>query len=192
MRIAAKMSHGAMNRHVLLLVASHVLIYGAIGGFFILNGSHEPLALVLSAVLFAELIALSVIDFETLTLPHRLTLLLIVSGLIGALLQDSVLILERVLAAGGAFLFFVLVAHLYFRIRKQHGLGGGDAFLYAAAGAWLGPAGLAPVLLLSTSAALAAVILSYIRGKPPERNARYPFGPYLAFGLWLQWLLNQT
>lgn len=181
-----------MSGRILALVLFHIVLYGAVALIAPTPGWQQTPALYLGVVLAVGLIALSVIDFETLTLPHPLTLTLLACGLLAAWMQDDALFTERVLAATGAFLFFHLIAYLYVLIRKRHGLGGGDSVLFGVAGAWVGPAGLPPVLLLATTGALAAVLISYILNKQPNAQTRYAFGPFLAFGLWVQWLLSQT
>jgi leader peptidase (prepilin peptidase)/N-methyltransferase len=75
-------------------------------------------------------------------------------------------------------------------LRHRAGLGLGDAKLFAAAGAWLGPAGLPSVLVWACGAALIAVAIHSIRGQTLSRTSRIAFGPFLAFGFWIVWLFG--
>lgn len=134
------------------------------------------------------LLVLAVIDWRTMTLPDVLTLPLAVAGLLAIGLYDQSSLLEHAAAAGAGFLVFACVAYLYKRVRGKHGLGLGDAKLFAAGGAWLGLAGLWSVLLIGTFSALVwAGLLAWRCGRL-DTMSRLPFGPFLCLGIWLVWL----
>ena len=94
-------------------------------------------------------------------------------------------------ALAGALLgYFALwfVARVYWASRKADGLGLGDAKLFAAAGAWLGPLALAPVLLVASLLALFTVGILRLSGHSLTMQTRIPFGPFISasfFGFWL-------
>jgi len=67
--------------------------------------------------------------------------------------------------------------------RGREGLGGGDAKLLAASGAWLGTAPLPDEILVAALLALAAVSARRLAGETLERVAKIPFGPALALAL---------
>jgi leader peptidase (prepilin peptidase)/N-methyltransferase len=73
------------------------------------------------------------------------------------------------------------------RLRGQDGLGRGDAWVLGAAGAWVGPDGIGPLLALASTGALLAVLL---RSRLPEREAALPFAPALAAAAWVVWILG--
>ena len=67
-------------------------------------------------------------------------------------------------------------------------MGLGDAKLLAASGAWLGAGALPTVLLWATGSALVCVLVASRRNPALTGASRLPFGPFLAFGIWLVWL----
>jgi leader peptidase (prepilin peptidase)/N-methyltransferase len=144
--------------------------------------------LLISGLLAAALIALSVIDLATMRLPDVITVPLIVAGPVLAWVfgWDDLLWGLVSAAAGFAALFFV--AEGYRALRGRPGLGLGDAKLFAAAGAWLGIGGLPSVLLWGCGIALATVLLALAFRRKIEGSTRIPFGPFLALGFWMVWL----
>lgn len=142
----------------------------------------------ISLALGLVLTALSVIDFESLRLPDVLTLPLAVAGLLVTWLLVLDDVVWRALAGLGAFLLLFALAQIFRRLRGVDALGLGDAKLFAAAGTWVGYAGLASVLLLASLSALAAAAVAALAGASIDRDTRIPFGPFLAVGLWLTWL----
>ncbi|MGC3997939.1 MAG: prepilin peptidase [Anaeromyxobacter sp.] len=177
------------------------------------------LAALAEFVLVMLLLALSAIDLDTWSLPHELTVPLLGLGLLaGAAGLPPVPPLARELvpawlpgwvpatavsaalgAAVGAGLFW-LVRVVGGRLARKEALGLGDVVLLGAIGAWLGLAGLLPVILLaSTQGAVAGILLLALgrgqtgEGEPqgddgwvPPRNS-VPFGPFLALAA-LEWL----
>ncbi len=134
------------------------------------------------------LAALAVIDARTLTLPDLLTLPLIFLGL-----AVTYLIVPSQIGhhAAGAVLGFAAIGGiglLYRRLRGRVGLGGGDVKLAAAAGAWVGWIGLPGVILIAALSGLAMAALLALLGRRADPAARIPFGPHLAFGLWITWV----
>ena len=148
-----------------------------------------PLAVIaVSVPLAAALITLSIIDLHTMRLPDAITLPLIGSGPLLALALGWDGVMWRIGSAAAGFLFLVAIAQGYRALRGRPGLGLGDAKLFAAAGAWLGLEGLPSVMVWASCAALLAVLLAIILGRPVEASSRVPFGPFLAFGFWVIWL----
>lgn len=141
-----------------------------------------------TVVLGVGLVVSSAIDLQTQRLPDALTLPLIAIGLALPTLIDSSALAWHV---AGAIMGYVLlwgIGRLYAVYRGRAGLGLGDAKLLAAAGAWLGPAGLPSVLLVATFGALAGVGLARWRGAKITGETAIPFGPFLALGFWVVWL----
>ena len=132
------------------------------------------------------LLALAAIDAEHFRLPDVLTLPLLLAGLgVAAGTGDG-----PAHAAAAAFGFFLLrgLALGYRRWRGRDGLGAGDAKLFAAAGAWVGPEGLADVLLLAAGCTLLFALLLRWRGRAMTAGTALPFGPGLALASWIVWL----
>lgn len=149
----------------------------------------QPGALaVVGALLAWQLLLLSVLDAEHLWLPRLLTGLLIGSGLIvgAALGRDA--FLDQAVGAAAGWLGLSALAWAYRRVRGREGLGGGDAWLLAGGGAWVGWTGLPLVLLCAAGSGLAWVGWRALAGRPVGRHEEAPFGPFLCLGIWLVWL----
>lgn len=135
-----------------------------------------------AAAFLLTLLVLAAIDLETGLLPDRATLPLLWAGLLLAAFgfgpepRDALL---------GAALGYGLLEGLNRLCRLaigRDGLGGGDAKLAAALGAWLGPVALASVLLL---AFVLGAVYGVTRSKKAASDAasvsaELPFGPWLA------------
>lgn len=135
-------------------------------------------------LLALTLVLLARIDLKERRLPDPVTLPLILSGLVLALWRDPASISTHVIGAVVAYAIFALIGHIYFSKRGVEGLGLGDAKLFAAAGAWLGWESLPLVLLIASSAGLAQALLL-----PTSRFGNIAFGPWLAAGFFLAWVL---
>ena len=123
----------------------------------------------------------SVIDFKSFILPDWLTLPLILSGVVfNALSVDNFCsTTDSLLGVLIGYGLIRLVDECYFRLKKQRGIGQGDAKLLAAIGAILGWQSIFPVLCC---AAILGVIvgLSLIRFKSFTLQSQIPFGPFLS------------
>lgn len=134
------------------------------------------------------LLALGWIDLRSWLLPDALTLPLIIAGLAAAILFNPDQLTDRALGAAVGYLSLMAIAALYRRLRGREGLGGGDAKLLAASGAWLGAAALPQVILLAALSALAAAAGLRLAGVRLGFHSALPFGPFLAFATWVLWL----
>lgn len=146
-----------------------------------------------SCALGAATIAIAISDARRLIVPDVLSLPLIPAGLLATwLLSDAelagALVLEHVVAAGVAAAALLAIRHVYFRWRRQEGLGLGDVKLAAAAGAWTGLEGIADVLLLACLVAIAFVLIVHARSRTRlDGSAAIPLGAFLAPAIWLVW-----
>lgn len=146
-----------------------------------------PLTLFLaSTAILAVLLALLVrIDLREKRLPDRYTLPLILLGLaLNTYVQDTLPEGEIWGAIVGYTAFWAL-GSLFFRLRRQEGLGLGDAKLLAAAGAWLGFEVLPMVVLIS---ALGALGFASITRR--HRMDQLAFGPWLAAAFFAMWIVR--
>ena len=123
----------------------------------------------------------SFIDLKSFVLPDWLTLPLILSGVgfnafsVNNFCSDTDSLLGVLIGYG----LIRLVDECYFKVKKQRGIGQGDAKLLAAIGAILGWQSIFPVLCCA--AILGAVVgLSLIRFKRLTLQNRIPFGPFLS------------
>lgn len=148
----------------------------------------DPLFLTLSIILFAALIALSVIDARSFILPDLLTLPLIAAGLLAAWLLGETLWLHALGAALG-YGALVFVEVVYKRLRGRDGLGRGDAKLFAAGGAWCGALALPVILLAASVSALSYILILSVFRRGITHDTAIAFGPFLAFGVAAVWML---
>jgi leader peptidase (prepilin peptidase) / N-methyltransferase len=145
-----------------------------------------------TALLLLHLAAITWWDFRKMIIPNLLNLSL---GLCGAavsffLLQGSPTLL--LVGAGAAYLGFNLFAFLYGQLRGIKVLGGGDIKLITAATFWIGLTGLPWMILAAALSGLAFVAVKSIAGIPVSMEQRIAFGPHLALGLALTWVLRSS
>lgn len=145
----------------------------------------DPAWLWADCVLGWGLLALGWIDARTMLLPDALTLPLLVIGLASTAWLDQPVIAEHALAAALGYGSFALIAAGYQRLRGRAGLGGGDAKLMAAAGAWLGLAALPWVVVLAAVSGLGLAGARWLAGDGIDRDTAMPFGPCLALAIWI-------
>lgn len=144
----------------------------------------------LDFLLGAWLLALAWIDAEHFLLPDLLTLPLVAAGLAVSLVLQPAEWFDPLAGIACGYIGFRAVALIYRWWRGREGLGGGDAKLLAAAGAWVGASGLASVVFGGAVIALIAAALSALAGRRFRRDTALPFGPFLALATWLVWLFG--
>jgi leader peptidase (prepilin peptidase) / N-methyltransferase len=131
-------------------------------------------------------IVLAWIDIRDGIIPDWLNLTVAGLGLAKAAIVGGFLAGIEAAAAGiVSGLIFWLLRRLYFGWRKIQGLGLGDVKFLAAAGIWIGLAGLPTLLLIAALTALAAAAVMQYAGRDMNRGTSLPFGPFLTIGLLL-------
>lgn len=143
-----------------------------------------------TALLGWQLILIAVVDVEHFWLPDALTMPLLVTGLVAAATLPTGSLVHSAIGAVAGFLGLWLLAFAYRRLRHRDGLGGGDPILLAAGGAWVAWIGLPSVLLWASVSALSLVGARLVMRRAVSGQDRLPFGPFLAIGIWLTWLLG--
>lgn len=132
------------------------------------------------------LIIIFIIDAKHMIIPHKLTLPFLPIGLLAnSFLASKNLNLEPfdgflfglsgLLLGGGVFL---ILSMIYFWLRKKPGLGGGDIFLAAMLGSFLGPVAISFIFLFSSLFALGFVVLRTLI-KRQKINDYIAYGPFL-------------
>jgi leader peptidase (prepilin peptidase) / N-methyltransferase len=134
------------------------------------------------------LLTLAWIDWRHYLLPDVLTLPLGLAGLAVAWLVDPARLLHHGIGVVAGFGGFAGLAWLYRKVRGRSGLGGGDAKLLGALGAWVAWWGLPTIVVYAAASGLVLVLAQAARGQRLALGHRLPFGPHLCLGGWLVWL----
>jgi len=164
----------------------------------LMGAGAPPLLLLMAGWLLASwLLPMVLIDLDRLWLPEPMlrwgvVLGLAVTALLG-FLQDPAsgrqLLLQHLLAAALGLLGFEAVSALAERAFGRPALGLGDAKLAALMGAWLGPSGLGVAVALAVLGGALVGGTARILGRLAP-NQPFPFGPFLAAGTLLVWLIG--
>lgn len=131
---------------------------------------------VATAFFFWMLLALLLLDAEHFWLPDRITLPLLLAGL----LLGPAPVADRAMAAAIAGSAMLALALGYRALRGRDGLGLGDVKLAAGIGAWLTPALLGPLLLLASTIGIVMLLIRIGRSHDVNAGTRVPFGACLA------------
>ena len=123
------------------------------------------------------LVALTMIDFDTQLLPDDITYPLLWAGLLVNMNSVWVPLDKAVLGAVFGYLSLWSVYWLFKLVTGKEGMGYGDFKLLAALGAWLGPAQLPLIILVSS---FVGAIIGGIYMAIRKESAPFAFGPYLA------------
>ncbi|MFA4938548.1 A24 family peptidase [Brevundimonas sp.] len=161
---------------------------GAVVGVWAGVSGASWLMVAVTAVLGWQLLLIAIIDGENFWLPDVLTWPLVATGLAAAAIIDWDLALSHLVGAAVGFGGLWLVGWIYKIVRKREGLGGGDPFLFAGAGAWVGWLGLPSVLLWACAVGLSLVFGMLVVRRTVSPTEKLPFGVFLAVGIWLTWL----
>jgi leader peptidase (prepilin peptidase) / N-methyltransferase len=137
-------------------------------------------------------IMLAWIDIRDGIIPDWMNLTIAGLGFANAIMIDGLpAALEAVVEGAAVGAIFWLLRRLYFVVRKVQGLGLGDVKLLAAAGIWVGIAGLPILLLIATMAALACAGIMQLARRPLTARTSMSFGPFLAIGLLFAYSFQQ-
>lgn len=146
-----------------------------------------PAAALLTAFLGWQLLLIAVVDAEHFWLPDQLTLPLLASGLVASAILHPATLIDCVMGAAVGFYSLWALAWVYRRLRGREGLGGGDPYLFAALGTWVGWVGLPTVLFWAAAAGLSLVVATGVLGRNWAGASRLPLGTFLAIGGWFTW-----
>ncbi len=128
----------------------------------------------------ALLVALAFIDLDTWLLPFALSLPLAALGLLagGLGLAPSATLVGALIGGGAGFLAFLVIHLVGEKVFHREAMGFGDVVLLGGLGAWLGPWGLLPVILLSSlQGSLVGVALILLGRSQPGPAEAVPPGP---------------
>jgi leader peptidase (prepilin peptidase)/N-methyltransferase len=130
------------------------------------------------------LLALTMIDYDTMLLPDSITLPLLWLGLLFNLFEVFTSLMDAVIGAMAGYLVLWTVYWLFKLATGKEGMGFGDFKLLAALGAWLGWQALPMIILLSSFVgAVLGILLMWLQKR--GKDIPMPFGPYLAIAGWI-------
>jgi len=143
------------------------------------------------------LVAISLIDVDTLLIPDSIVLPLLWVGLAMSLFHplagaETLFIAPRdaIIGALAGYLILWSVYQLFKLVTGKEGMGYGDFKLLAALGAWLGWQMLHIIILLSAVVGtIIGIAMIVFRGR--DRQLPIPFGPYLAAAGWITMLYGE-
>ena len=141
----------------------------------------------------SNLLLISLIDIDTLTIPNKLNIFNYLFGIF-TIIFFSIhsfqldIILYRLLFSILSILFLELFSYLYFFFRGKIPLGSGDSKLIAVFVIWLGLKGMLLALISSIYLAGIYIFISYSFGV--FKSDRIPFGPFLCLGAYLFLILG--
>lgn len=130
-------------------------------------------------ILLLGLVIVSFIDLDHFIIPDKISLPGIAIGLIGGLLDPDRTFMDALLGMllGGGFLW--AVAYVYYLLKKEEGMGGGDIKLLAWIGAILGWKSVPFIILLSSILGSIVGVFLILKYKGSMKTI-IPFGPYIA------------
>lgn len=190
---------GISSRYPWVEAMSAILWLSAFWGHgFLASQDDHGLALlnlVAGVVLTSVLLPLVLIDIDHLWLPEPLCRIgaflgIAFTGVLYLVIpwpEASPFLLNHLLAASAGLLALEGLSALAERILGQPALGLGDAKLAAVAGAWLGLGGVWIALAIAVFSGALFGTIGRLSGRLGPRQP-FPFGPFIAIGIWLTWL----
>jgi len=139
------------------------------------------LSFVFSSLFCIILLALSLIDLDSMLLPDQLTLPTLWLGLLININGGFVPLSDAVTGAAVGYSLLWGLYWLFKLLTGKEGMGYGDFKLLAMIGAWFGWQAL-PLTILLSSFAGALIGISLIALGKRQQSQAIPFGPYLALG----------
>lgn len=157
------------------------LVEAAAAGLAVVAAIYIPFGwpLLWALVLVWALLALTVIDLNTMLLPDQITLPLLWLGLLVNVSGTFTTLPDAVIGAAAGYLVLWTVYQAFRLLTGKEGMGFGDFKLLAALGAWMGWQALPGIILMSSLVgAVVGISLMLLRKK--DAGMAIPFGPYLA------------
>ena len=155
--------------------------------------SERILDIIIKCFFVSNLLLISLIDIDTLTIPNKLNIFNYVLGFITILLFSNNafnfnLIASRLLISILTILLLELFSYLYFLLRGKIPFGSGDSKLLAVFVMWLGIKGM--LIALISSIYLAGIYIFIRYAMRLYKTDRIPFGPFLCLGAYLFLILE--
>jgi leader peptidase (prepilin peptidase)/N-methyltransferase len=130
----------------------------------------------------STLIIISLIDMDHMIIPDIISLPAIPICLLAALFLPTLSFTDSLIGlfAGGGSLY--LVAEMYYLVKRQEGMGGGDIKLLAMIGAMIGWKGVLFTIFIGSAIGTLAGFLMMVFLHTGTIRLRIPFGPFLSLG----------
>jgi leader peptidase (prepilin peptidase)/N-methyltransferase len=154
---------------------------GVLAVLFYLKFGWSPEALIYF-VFTSILVVISLIDIDHMIIPDIISLPAIPICLLAALILPHMSFTDSIigLLVGGGSLY--LVAEIYYLVKKQEGMGGGDIKLLAMIGALTGWQGVLFTIFIGSAIGTLAGIVIMVSLRAETIRLRIPFGPFLSLG----------
>jgi leader peptidase (prepilin peptidase)/N-methyltransferase len=140
--------------------------------------------------LISVLAPVCAIDARYGIIPNSLVVALAVGGLLQSYLSDQAELTARAFDAVLVFAAGTVFRATYRYLRGHDGLGFGDVKFATAAALWVGIAGVPELLLIGVVSASVSLLILKAQGHALSGKQAISFGPHLAIGLWLTWILG--
>lgn len=154
----------------------------------VLAGASVPTAL-FGCWLLALLVAISAIDARFGIVPDVLVVWLAIGGFGQLAVADWWLIPMRLVDCAIVFGAAALLQAAYRAVRGYEGLGFGDVKLVTAGVLWIGLEGVPMLMMVAVASALVSLLIRRLMDGVLSRTDPIAFGPHLALGLWLAWVI---
>jgi len=142
------------------------------------------------AYLLLLLTAVCAIDARYGIIPNGLVIAMATGGIVPLLARTGDAVFQRLLEAALFLAMACLFRAAYRAIRGHDGLGLGDVKFAAAGVLWVGVEGVPGLLLIAVLSAMVSLLVLRADGHELNGKLAIPFGPHLAVGLWLSWIMG--
>ena len=143
-----------------------------------------------AVLLIAILGTIIVIDLRELRVPDIANAALFAAAMMYWWTVDSGAIPLQIASAAGAFGLLWAVRAGHMKIALRTGLGMGDVKMVGASAAWFHPVLFPAFLAISAGSALVAALVVTRGNSEALSTYRLPFGPFLAIGLFVTWIME--
>ncbi len=160
--------------------ARYPLVEAATGALYVVVVAvcwEDPWRIALGIALVTLLVPVTLIDLDVRRIPNALTAPFAVVALVLLAALEPERLPEHLIAGAAAFAFFYLAA-----VAKPGGMGFGDVKLVGVLGLYLGRA-VAPAIFIAliSGVVIGGVVMARL-GVQQGRKTKVPFGPFLALG----------
>lgn len=170
--------------------ARYPLVEAATGALYVLVVAvawDDTTRIALGLLLVTLLVPVTLIDLDVRRIPNALTVPFALAAVAVLAALDADALPEHLIAAAAAFAFFYLAA-----VARPGGMGFGDVKLAGVLGLYLGRA-VAPAIFVAliSGVVIGAVVMARV-GVEAGRRTKVPFGPFLALGGLVGFLVGES